>query len=609
MDRVMPMFRRALGLTPELDDASLLAAFVSGGDEEAFALLVHRHGPLVYGVCRRCLREPADAEDAFQATFLVLVRRAASIERPVQLANWLYGVALRAARKLRERAERVRRFEGARPELTQFSSESPHDSELAGWLDEEIGRLPEKYRTPVILCHLQGLTRREAAGRLGCPEGTLSVRLARALAKLRKGLTRRGVAAPLAALALTPTTEGAVPRLLVRCTVQIAWQSFIRPAAPVPSRVAILAEGVMCMFLLKQLGTAAAALMLVAVVGLGGVVVIQHAGNAPAIAADPTHALPSLPGPLRLTLSVNKDMRIDRLTLREGDDEYEMKTAAALERYLRRSRLDRSPPYELVIVAPADMKYADMVDVLDVCQRSGFGRVTVDRQNVDALAQKKKAVIAEIDALMARKSVEDTWQKYFDNDALQKDDQRKKLLEEAMRFYEKAIAEAKAARQDSEALKLQDAVRCLEQVIRQRPTADRQRKRDLDSEVRQQAKEALVASSQIERDRKEIQGRWQSTLIHDNARTMTGAIVEKFEWLVAGENLVTAMGGSPRLGSIQLVAGKDDSPPGMRFSYGPDASFSARYHLEGDMLIVLVPGRDTNPETLIVFRRVRVQPM
>src|SRR5207249_8190792 len=147
---------------------------------------------------------------------VVLIRRAGSIDQPRQLANWLYGVALRAARKLRDRGERLRQWEGARPDLMYFPAEPVRDPDLAELLDEELRRLPEKYRVPVILCHLQGLSRREAAGRIGCPEGTLSVRLARALTRLRTRLTRRGLGLPVAALtaALAPPADASVPRLL-----------------------------------------------------------------------------------------------------------------------------------------------------------------------------------------------------------------------------------------------------------------------------------------------------------------------------------------------------------------------------------------------------------
>src|SRR5262249_8520806 len=144
MYSMLPYVRRAARPADQLDDAALLAAFTAGRDEDAFALLVRRHGPLVHGVCRRWLRDAVDVEDAFQATFLVLVGRADSIARPQQLASWLYGVAVRAARKLRDRSARVRRAEGARPDLCRFAAAEPaREPELAVLLDEELHRLPE----------------------------------------------------------------------------------------------------------------------------------------------------------------------------------------------------------------------------------------------------------------------------------------------------------------------------------------------------------------------------------------------------------------------------------------------------------------------------------
>src|SRR5438309_1043393 len=145
MDQLLPFVRRAARNVRPPDDAELLAAFLAGRDEAAFAHLVRRHGPLVYGVCRRWLRQPADVEDAFQATFLVLVKRAESINRPERLANWLHGVAIRTARNLRNRAIRRQLREESGRNLNAIPSRpSPADDELWPLLDEEVRRLPEK---------------------------------------------------------------------------------------------------------------------------------------------------------------------------------------------------------------------------------------------------------------------------------------------------------------------------------------------------------------------------------------------------------------------------------------------------------------------------------
>src|SRR5262245_59467150 len=162
-------------------DAELLGRFLDRRDEAAFALLVRRHGPMVYGVCRRLLPTDQDAEDAFQATFLVLARKARAAA-PREVGNWLFGVARRAALLSRRSIARRRERVGDVPERPA----TPRD-ELRAVLDEELSRLPDTYRTVIVLCDLEGRTRREAAAMLGWPEGTVAGRLARA----RELLARR----------------------------------------------------------------------------------------------------------------------------------------------------------------------------------------------------------------------------------------------------------------------------------------------------------------------------------------------------------------------------------------------------------------------------------
>ncbi len=190
------------GVAGHLGDDELLSRFVGRRDQDddaeaAFAVLVERHGPMVLGVCRRVLGDRHEAEDAFQATFLVLARKAASIARREQLANWLYGVACRTALDVRARATRrkarERKAHAMSPSEVQSADEAELD-ELRAILDEELARLPERYRGAVVLCELDGLSRHAAAQRLGIPEGTLSSRLARAKDLLRHRLTRRGLA-------------------------------------------------------------------------------------------------------------------------------------------------------------------------------------------------------------------------------------------------------------------------------------------------------------------------------------------------------------------------------------------------------------------------------
>jgi RNA polymerase sigma factor (sigma-70 family) len=170
-------------------DRRLLERFTAGQDGEAFAVLVRRHGPTVFGVCRRVLGDRHDAEDASQVTFLVLARKAASLDRPELLAHWLYRVAYRTAAKARARAARRRESE-KQAAFTQAMGAMPEEArrELRAVLDDELNRLPEKYRGPLVLCYLGGQTNGEAARLLGRPAGSMSGLLARGRALLRDRL-------------------------------------------------------------------------------------------------------------------------------------------------------------------------------------------------------------------------------------------------------------------------------------------------------------------------------------------------------------------------------------------------------------------------------------
>ena len=189
-------------------DAELLAAFRARRDEAAFAELVRRHAGLVSGVCRRALGQAQDAEDAFQATFLILARKAQAVSRPERLAGWLHTVALRATEEVRTMRARERRGDAARPRREAVSDETP-SADLAALLDEELARLPEIYRLAVLHCELQGQSRSEAAAALRIPEGTLSSRLAEAKRRLARRLRQRGVTGGAAAIAaaLTPRSD------------------------------------------------------------------------------------------------------------------------------------------------------------------------------------------------------------------------------------------------------------------------------------------------------------------------------------------------------------------------------------------------------------------
>jgi RNA polymerase sigma factor (sigma-70 family) len=173
-------------------DRLLWDRYVARGDQSAFTALVERHGPMVLGVCRRILRHAHDAEDAFQATFLVLAHKAGAVSRPELLGNWLYGVAYRTALKARSRAA-TRTGESLAADVAAPQAPERLDAEVRAVLDEELHRLPEKYRLPLVLCYLQGQSTHEAAQTLGCPKGTILSRLARGRDRLRQRLERRGM--------------------------------------------------------------------------------------------------------------------------------------------------------------------------------------------------------------------------------------------------------------------------------------------------------------------------------------------------------------------------------------------------------------------------------
>src|SRR5579871_4806304 len=209
-----------------MTDRQLLQDFVEHNEQAAFSLLVERHGPMVYGVCRRILGNHHDAEEAFQATFLILARKARSIVQRELLTKWLYQVAYHTA--LRAKSVVVKRRTAERPlEHVPEPHASEHDSwpELKQVLDQELNRLPDKLRIPILLCDLEGKTGREAAAILNCPQGTVADRLTKARVTLAQRLTRRGFvlsAGSLAVLLSQEVASAAVPSALAATTVKAA---------------------------------------------------------------------------------------------------------------------------------------------------------------------------------------------------------------------------------------------------------------------------------------------------------------------------------------------------------------------------------------------------
>jgi RNA polymerase sigma factor (sigma-70 family) len=256
-----------------LTDGQLLERFVSRNDssaEDAFTLLVERHGPMVWGVCRRLLPDRSAAADAFQATFLVLVCRASVVRGGDSLGPWLYGVSRRVAARERATSLRRRERENGGVEAVAGPDRDPGRDERLAILDEEIGRLPERQRAPVVLCDLEGLPHEEAARRLGCPVGTVESRLARGRQRLRDRLVRRGFAPSAVAIwaemacevsALIPTAllehparyvtsfpaAGGMPvavTALAQGVIQMMWLARLKPLVAVAAALVIAAAGV-----------------------------------------------------------------------------------------------------------------------------------------------------------------------------------------------------------------------------------------------------------------------------------------------------------------------------------------------------------------------------
>jgi RNA polymerase sigma-70 factor (ECF subfamily) len=287
-------YLRRVGRTATLtepSDGRLLERFLSSRDEAAFEMLVERHGAMVLGVCRRLLNHAQDAEDAFQATFLVLARKGGSIRKQESVGSWLYGVAFRCASRLKAATARRRAHERQAGDVQANSVAELPWQDLRPILDEELNRLPEKYRAPVVLCYLEGKTNEQAAEHLGWTKGTVSGRLARARALLRARLVRRGLSLSGAALAAlcTPKVLSAAPTIpLVVSTVRAAAliaAGKAATAAGVSAQAAALTEGVLQTMVLSKLKTAMALLLAVILLGAGvGVVTygIQAGEGTPA---------------------------------------------------------------------------------------------------------------------------------------------------------------------------------------------------------------------------------------------------------------------------------------------------------------------------------------
>jgi RNA polymerase sigma factor (sigma-70 family) len=280
-----------------LTDGQLLESYIRSREETALAALVRRHGPMVWGVCSRVLRGHHDAEDAFQATFLVLVRKAASIAQRDKLANWLYGVAHQTALKARATGARRSAREkqvAIMPEPVPPRQELWH--ELHGLLDQELSRLPDKYRAVIVLCDLEGKTRKDAARHFRLPEGTVASRLATARSMLAKRLARAGLMVSGAVLGTVLTRQGAsasVPLQVASTTIKAA-SLFAAGQVTAPGVLSVkavaLAQGALKTMLLTKLKIATAVLVTLAVLSAGATALAHHLLSGPPPSTLPPQA-------------------------------------------------------------------------------------------------------------------------------------------------------------------------------------------------------------------------------------------------------------------------------------------------------------------------------
>jgi RNA polymerase sigma factor (sigma-70 family) len=293
-DRIIRLVRQAaLGRDQGgCTDAALLEAYVARQDETAFEALLRRHGPMVFGVCRRVLHNQADAEDAFQATFLVLVRKASSIRSRATVGNWLYGVAHNTALKAKAMNRKRRICEREAGTRTRSHAVEQNWGELQALLDAQLCLLPERYRAVIVLCDLEGRTIKQAARQLGWPQGTTATRLTRGRALLARRLTKQGLvlsAGMLAAATADGSATAGVPLLLVRATRTAARCSARGSVARglISARVSVLTQGVLQSMLMRKLKSAAG-LVLLAGLAIGTATLTHQSSSAdPEVDARP----------------------------------------------------------------------------------------------------------------------------------------------------------------------------------------------------------------------------------------------------------------------------------------------------------------------------------
>lgn len=318
----------ALSLPSGQADGRLLELFLAGRDEGAFEALVRRHGPMVFGVCRRLLRDHHLAEDAFQATFLLLARKAASVVKRDSVGGWLYKVAYHIALEARAAGDRRRGRERQVEEMPHPAVQPDEPQDWRPLLDRELAQLPEKYRLPVILYHLEGRPHREVAQELGLPEGTLSTRLLAARRLLASRLSRRGVSLSAGALTVA-LSEGAAPAAVpVRLAVSTVRAAALLAAgeSALATPAAALMKGALQTMFVKKLKVVAATAVVVFTLGLGGLAYRAGGQTGPA-------EKPGLKKPLTELEALRRENQLLKLNL-----EVVLEKVAALETEVRTLR-------------------------------------------------------------------------------------------------------------------------------------------------------------------------------------------------------------------------------------------------------------------------------
>jgi RNA polymerase sigma factor (sigma-70 family) len=321
--------RQASGLA----DGQLLASFVTRRDETAFATIMDRHGPMVLGVCRRVLQNEADAEDAFQSTFLVLARKAASIQPLSMVGNWLHGVAHTTA--LKARAMRAKRLAKEREAAAQARPNVAMETwrQLETLLDQELRALPEKYRSAIVLCDLEGKSIKEAGGQLGCPTATIGTRLSRGRSLLARRLARQGLAFTPIALVMA-LSQNAVKANMASCLAIKTCEAAVLFATVgsdglVSARVASLTQAILRMMLLTRLKIGMGVLAIVLLIGtvVGFQVTARTLGNGVSPAEKFPRQAPIVDGEQTRFSATSKELTdVNQTTAEAPEERKEMTT-------------------------------------------------------------------------------------------------------------------------------------------------------------------------------------------------------------------------------------------------------------------------------------------